>query len=603
VYDDIPEPVRTARHREAVAVVLDEGRSIVEAAEHVLRSGPRRDREAVTLLRGAADEIAGRAPGTAADYLVHALQIMGTYDPYWPALAAEAVNLLMSAGRLEEATPLGEAALQGELAPDTRAMLLLGLAEGGKHSGQNRAAVEYARRGLSIEEISDPVRARLYGLASHALLYVGDGSGAAEAGLEAIRLGDRTGEHSASVFGKVALSVVTRTEGRLDESLVWAQRAVEHAERVGGEALHRHPGIWLGNALESLDRLAEARKAYVHAQQEAERLGTAWSRPLSHFHLACLLAGLGRLEDAVNEAEAGLSVADRLSAVQLSVPLHGLLAVIAVLRNEHPIAREHLRQLDRLQDDGVTAAPELDAWPRAVLAEGRRDPQLAMTHLGPVYDALPGRLLLFAYHPGCGPAMVRMALAAGDPQRADAAAAAAQLMADRHPGVPSLVGGAQHAKAILREDPATFGKAIETLRQGLRPLMLANALEDAAEAEYRAGSRSSAVEYLQEALDIYLSCGARQAVERVRRRRPVIGVTHSTEDDPNPTSPLDRLTPTEREVAHWVAQGMTNRQVARQMSISPHTVDTNLRKIFGKLGINTRVELTRIVTDEERDSP
>ena len=54
----------------------------------------------------------------------------------------------------------------------------------------------------------------------------------------------------------------------------------------------------------------------------------------------------------------------------------------------------------------------------------------------------------------------------------------------------------------------------------------------------------------------------------------------------------DALTPSEREVAALIASGMTNGQVAARLHLSPHTVDGRLRRVFAKLGVNTRVELT-----------
>jgi DNA-binding CsgD family transcriptional regulator len=55
------------------------------------------------------------------------------------------------------------------------------------------------------------------------------------------------------------------------------------------------------------------------------------------------------------------------------------------------------------------------------------------------------------------------------------------------------------------------------------------------------------------------------------------------------------LTPAELRVARLVVQGLTNRAVARHLTISPHTVDTHLRRVFGKLAVRSRVELTREV--------
>jgi transcriptional regulator of acetoin/glycerol metabolism/DNA-binding CsgD family transcriptional regulator len=59
----------------------------------------------------------------------------------------------------------------------------------------------------------------------------------------------------------------------------------------------------------------------------------------------------------------------------------------------------------------------------------------------------------------------------------------------------------------------------------------------------------------------------------------------------------ESLTPTERSVAAVVAEGTTNREAAARLFLSPHTVDYHLRQIFRKLGIGSRVELTRLVVE------
>jgi DNA-binding CsgD family transcriptional regulator len=63
-----------------------------------------------------------------------------------------------------------------------------------------------------------------------------------------------------------------------------------------------------------------------------------------------------------------------------------------------------------------------------------------------------------------------------------------------------------------------------------------------------------------------------------------------------PTYGWDSLTDAEQSVTGLVADGLTNRQVAARLFLSPHTVDSHLRHIFRKLDINSRVDLVRIVT-------
>jgi DNA-binding CsgD family transcriptional regulator len=62
-------------------------------------------------------------------------------------------------------------------------------------------------------------------------------------------------------------------------------------------------------------------------------------------------------------------------------------------------------------------------------------------------------------------------------------------------------------------------------------------------------------------------------------------------------SPLALLTRTERTVAMLVAQGLTNRQIAEQLFVSPRTVDAHLAHIFRKLDISSRARLAALMVD------
>lgn len=56
------------------------------------------------------------------------------------------------------------------------------------------------------------------------------------------------------------------------------------------------------------------------------------------------------------------------------------------------------------------------------------------------------------------------------------------------------------------------------------------------------------------------------------------------------------LTASERSVAEHVAAGLTNREAAAALFVSPHTVDYHLRQIYRKLNLQSRVELARLVS-------
>ena len=64
-----------------------------------------------------------------------------------------------------------------------------------------------------------------------------------------------------------------------------------------------------------------------------------------------------------------------------------------------------------------------------------------------------------------------------------------------------------------------------------------------------------------------------------------------------PPQPTATLTAREREIAELVAAGRTNREVAAQLVLSERTIEAHLRNVYAKLGVRSRVELTRRLTE------
>ncbi|MBV9607945.1 MAG: response regulator transcription factor [Acidobacteria bacterium] len=61
---------------------------------------------------------------------------------------------------------------------------------------------------------------------------------------------------------------------------------------------------------------------------------------------------------------------------------------------------------------------------------------------------------------------------------------------------------------------------------------------------------------------------------------------------------LQRLSGREREIAHLVARGLKNRDIAQQLAISENTVKRHLQSIFGKTGARDRLELAVLALSE-----
>ena len=60
-----------------------------------------------------------------------------------------------------------------------------------------------------------------------------------------------------------------------------------------------------------------------------------------------------------------------------------------------------------------------------------------------------------------------------------------------------------------------------------------------------------------------------------------------------PELPGQRLSEREEQVLRQISRGLTHGQIATRLGISPHTVDTYVKRIRAKLGVGNKAELTR----------
>ena len=67
-----------------------------------------------------------------------------------------------------------------------------------------------------------------------------------------------------------------------------------------------------------------------------------------------------------------------------------------------------------------------------------------------------------------------------------------------------------------------------------------------------------------------------------------------------PPSGWDALTPMESEVVELAGTGLVNREIAERLFITVATVKTHLVHAYAKLGLRSRSELVRAVTDRDR---
>jgi DNA-binding NarL/FixJ family response regulator len=114
------------------------------------------------------------------------------------------------------------------------------------------------------------------------------------------------------------------------------------------------------------------------------------------------------------------------------------------------------------------------------------------------------------------------------------------------------------------------------------PLELARTLLIRGVVERRARKRAQAKRSFDQALGICERIGAVLWAERARRELGRLGLRRS---------PARELTDAEQRVAEASARGLTNREVAAALFLSPKTVEAHLSSIYRKLELDSRAEL------------
>jgi DNA-binding CsgD family transcriptional regulator len=250
-------------------------------------------------------------------------------------------------------------------------------------------------------------------------------------------------------------------------------------------------------------------------------------------------------------------------------------------------------------EQGTPAVRRHAGWLLALFAMAEGDAEAARGWLRAPTDS-DGRAILprFPLDIADEVPLVRIALATQDDELAQLARSTSRRRAELNPGIPSIEATAAHVRGLLERNQADFRAAVDLFDRGPRRLELAAALEDLG-AELTATDRESAVDVLGRTLALWTELGATWDARRVRSRLRELGVRRRLVIAEPEMSGWAAMTTAELAVARLVAEGLTNREVAERLFVSQHTVNSHLRHVFLKLGINSRVELARVARDYE----
>jgi DNA-binding CsgD family transcriptional regulator len=589
-----PSSAVDALDRQVASALLAAGALPVEVAAQLASSAAPGDELAITTLMKASDTLADTDPGQAADLARRALDLTTEQHPLRGPLVARATIWLSAAARGEEARSFADSALRQALPAVQEAQVRLSVASLFSISPEVRA--ESCRRALELAEVPPDLRARLLVQLFYSLV-VAVRPDQAERQLEEVRRAvEQTGDRAARFILELAESAFQYTRGDFEAALTLADAALRTGADVGGD-----PRLWLARDFRSrilavTDRFDEALAAAtdgVRAAQQARQ-----GRPLQLFEAnrARQLLQLGNLADAAAALEGRFSPDDaHLVTSVLEADAVVVLARIALHTADQrqtgltaAIARVMLRS-------GIPGVERHAAWLLALQAHAGGDPAQARRWL--IARGEKERLSLFPLFPldpADDPQLVRIALASEDRELAKSATATAERRAAANPGAPVFLASAVHAQGLLTGDPSRLAEAVSVLEAGRRRLALASALEDLAVAQLRAGHGDQAIAALDRALVIHAACGARRDLARIRQRLKRLGVQRRLPAERRPAVGWAALTESELTVVRLVADGLTNREVAERLYVSPHTVSGHLRHAFEKLGINSRVVLPRL---------
>ena len=457
------------------------------------------------------------------------------------------------------------------------------------------AVVGICHQALTESGGDDQVDAEIHGVLSVVSLILGDVGRACASARSAVECAERLGtpESLAAALGHLGMMDTLAGERPSDE--FW-ERAVA-LEREVDRSIEQGPSQSRGLHLMYADRLDEARTSLEEAYRRAAAHGHDGSLMNVELFLTELECRAGQLQQAGRHADSLYQTVGQTGHEQTE----------AVARYAKAMVDAYLGRVDDARagaEEGVASAEALNdtifrTQNLAVLGFlelSLGDAAAADRHLRPLWPLLAsmgyGEPSVYPVLPNAIEALIGIG-------ELEEAVTLLDQLEERGRALDSAWALSQAARcrgllAAARGDPeaavAEFERALAENERMPGPFERGRTLLAQGATLRRLKRRRDARESLEQARAIFEEMGARLWAEKARAELARIGGRAPS---------AGALTPTEQRVAELVAEGRSNKEVARELFVTVKTVERNLSRVYEKLGIRSRAELARRYAREE----
>jgi DNA-binding CsgD family transcriptional regulator len=600
LYDDITPALRPAWHQDAAKALADAGAPIHQVATQLLHAismpgaGPL-DESLLAWLADSARTLVAQVPKLAIELLKQASHRSPPNTQRGAVLVSRLAEALYRTGNRAEAEYVATRAMT--VVKDTEQLIDLHwtVAQCRALDGRSEESFESLRTALAQPGISTQQRARLLVLTARAHRGLGEVTIAGSVAARALAAAEEADDTWALGWSLHVLTVVSIMRGDVATALPLFDRAVDI---VGDDPdltdlrmlLQINKAVALGN----LDRYKEALETATQVRQFADQTGSLVRLAQAQSALGQLLFHVGRWDDAQAEVE---TLPDNFKDPSATCCDRGIAATIAFHRGDAAKAREHLaltvesaEQIGNRVVSSLTLARSLDHEvadePREALAVLTDRVAGDAEELDEVEDLLPE--------------VARLAANTGSDAAAESVAEKANILA-RRSQVPHRLGAAAYCRGLLERNPSLLRQAADRYGEAGRPLLRAKALEAAALGFAQRGDRDAARAAFTNADELYDRLGANWDLAHLRAQLRQHGIRRGPRaKHRHEQAGWGSLTPTETKIAGMVAEGLSNRQIAEQLVLSPRTVGTHVSHILAKLGVRSRIDIAREAAEHDR---